>query len=93
MSKKNNKTTKRNVHNVDIQREKEANAAKQKKAEKKRAALATKGGATLKKKVKGVRIRKGVTIKGIKVVDSESKKKLKKLLKARAAMNEMEVDK
>ncbi|GAX82017.1 hypothetical protein CEUSTIGMA_g13566.t1 [Chlamydomonas eustigma] len=40
---------------------------------------------------KPIRIRKGARIKGITVVDSETKKKVKKLLKAEAGMK-MDVD-
>ncbi|GIL83099.1 hypothetical protein Vretimale_11409 [Volvox reticuliferus] len=79
MSKKNNKGTKRKAHDFDLQREKA-------EAEKRAAKLAKKQNAGVKKvkKNKGVRIRKGVVIKGIKVVDAESKAKVKSVI-AKAA--------
>ncbi|EFJ52052.1 hypothetical protein VOLCADRAFT_87197 [Volvox carteri f. nagariensis] len=90
MSKKNNKGTKRKAHEFDLQREKA-------EAEKRASKLAKKHQAGVKKlkKNKGVRIRKGVVIKGIKVVDAESKAKVKSVLakaaKARAKAK-MDID-
>lgn len=86
MSKKNNKATKRKAHEFDIQREKQEAEQRAKKLEKKQ-----KNGVQ-KKTGKGVRIRKGVVLKGIKVVDSESKKKVKKIIAKMAATKHMEVD-
>ncbi|KAG2436157.1 hypothetical protein HYH02_011661 [Chlamydomonas schloesseri] len=90
MSKKNNKGTKRKAHDFDLQREKA-------EAEKRAAKLAKKQNAGVKKvkKSKGVRIRKGVVLKGIKVVDAESKQKVRKELAKAArskARSRMDVD-
>ncbi|PNW83089.1 hypothetical protein CHLRE_06g306100v5 [Chlamydomonas reinhardtii] len=90
MSKKNNKGTKRKAHDFDLQREKA-------EAEKRAAKLAKQQNAGVKKvkKSKGVRIRKGVVLKGIKVVDAESKQKVRKELAKAArvkARSRMDVD-
>ena len=79
MSKKNDKGAKRRAHDFDVQREKE-------EAEKRAIKLAKKQKAGIQKvkKSKGVRIRKGVVIKGIKVTDAESKSKVKAMV-AKAA--------
>lgn len=90
MSKKNKLSTRRNAHAFDLEREKKHADAVKKKQEKK-AAKAAKGG-VVKKKSKGIRVRKGVKIKGIKVTDSDSKKKVLQLLKAEEAMRHMEVE-
>lgn len=79
MSKKNNKHTRANRRTFDLEREKREAEAKMLKLQKK--AMKPEAG----KKVKGVRVRKGVVIKGIKVVDSDSKKKVVRILKKRAA--------
>jgi hypothetical protein len=90
MSKKNNKATKRNRHDFDIQREKEEAGQRAAKLAKKQ-----KAGVKKVKKSKGVRIRKGVVVKGIKVVDAESKAKLKAVIAKAAkakAKAKMDVD-
>ncbi|GFR49040.1 hypothetical protein Agub_g11064 [Astrephomene gubernaculifera] len=79
MSKKNNKSTKRKAHEFDLQREKAEADERAKKLAKKQNA-----GVQKVKKNKGVRIRKGVVVKGIKVVDAETKSKVKSVL-AKAA--------
>jgi len=45
-----------------------------------------------KKKHKGLRLRKGARIRGIKVEDADSRKKVLKLLKAEAAMRAAAMD-
>jgi len=75
--------------------EKELTLQKQKKSEKKAAKQAAKLGAApaaTKAKRKGFRIKKGVRIKGIKVTDAASKKKVKQILAAEQALREMDVD-
>jgi len=75
--------------------EKEQTLQKQKKSEKKAAKQAAKLGAApaaTKPKRKGFRIKKGVRVKGIKVTDAASKKKIKKILAAEQALREMDVD-
>ncbi|KXZ54534.1 hypothetical protein GPECTOR_4g599 [Gonium pectorale] len=90
MSKKNNKSTKRKAHDFDLQREKQEAEKRAKKLAKTQQA-----GVQKVKKSKGVRIRKGVTVKGIKVVDAETKSKVKAVLAKAAkakAKSRMEVD-
>uniref|UniRef100_A0A7S0UIA3 Uncharacterized protein n=1 Tax=Polytomella parva TaxID=51329 RepID=A0A7S0UIA3_9CHLO len=84
MSKKNNKGTKRRQHTFDLQREKELLQLQKVKQDKKEQSICARGGIT-KVKSKGFRLRKGAVIKGIKVTDSESKKKIKLLVKKSAA--------
>eukprot|EP00877_Chromochloris_zofingiensis_P005883 jgi/Chrzof1/1548/Cz10g12020.t1 len=50
------------------------------------------GGVEKLRKQKGIRIRKGVRIKGIKITDSDSKKAALQRLKAEQAMRLMEVE-
>lgn len=99
MSKKNNLTTRKNAHKYDLEREKEAKEKREKALKKKDQKLKTKkqvdkpkSKTALKFSRRGFRIKKNVTIKGIKVVDGSSKKKIRKLLAAEAAMREMEVE-
>mmetsp|Transcript_6368 Transcript_6368/g.14133 ORF Transcript_6368/g.14133 Transcript_6368/m.14133 type:complete len:132 (+) Transcript_6368:59-454(+) len=91
MSKKNNKQTKRNAHAYDLQKEKEAQDKRQKKLEQK-ASKVTSGGVKKIKRNKGIRIRKNARLKGIHVQDADSKRKVKQLLKAEAAMRDMDCD-
>ena len=93
MSKKNSKATRARIHAADLAKER-ALAAKKQTKQLKTAAKAARtqvAGASggIKKKVKGIRVKKGVRIKGIKVVDSESKKAALAALKAAAAENAM----
>lgn len=94
MSKKNNKSTKKRAHSFALRREAD-DAAKRKVTQEKKAAKAMKNPGVKKaqpKKKKGLRIRKNVVIRGVKVKDAETKKKVKKILAAEAAMREMQVD-
>jgi hypothetical protein len=91
MSKKNNKGTRRRRHEHDLQREKEAAqeiAKKSQKMEEKLKVTNTKP----RKKVTGIRIRKNVTVKGIKVNDSDTKKKVKLLLKQECLSRHMDMN-
>eukprot|EP00798_Chlamydomonas_sp_ICE-L_P014988 gene14988-21046_t len=82
MSKKNNKHTRRRAHLIEIKLEKKGVEDKQALREKKAAKLAAKGDIK-KQRVKGIR--------GIKIHDSESKKKALKLIQAEALNKKMEV--
>ncbi|KAF6251223.1 hypothetical protein COO60DRAFT_1702446 [Scenedesmus sp. NREL 46B-D3] len=94
MSKKNNKKIIARKHAHDLKLEKEARDKLQKQQEKaqrkKDRQLAATG--VVKTKRKGLRIRKGVRVKGIKVVDAESKRRVLDLLKQEQAEKLMEVD-
>lgn len=94
MSKKNKLSTRKNSHSHILEREKADQLKRQTKAKKidKKVNKAKKDGKVVKNKFKGIRIKKGVRIKGIKVTDADSKKKAIKLLKAEQAMREMDVD-
>lgn len=63
MSKKNKKSTRRNLHAFDIEREKAATEKLKKEQEKKTVALTSKGIEKPKKKNKKLRLRKGVHVK------------------------------
>lgn len=92
MSKKNSKSTRARILAADAARER-ALAAKSAIKAKKRAAKAAANPLTgVKRKVKGVRVKKGVRIKGIKVVDSESKRAAIAALREAAAETRMVVD-
>jgi hypothetical protein len=89
MSKKNCKATRRRTHATDLAKERELKAKRDKTAQK-RAAAAQRKGVPPKTKVKAIRVRKGVRIKGIKVVDAESKKAARQAIaegKREAAMD------
>lgn len=93
MSKKNSKSTRQRILAADLARERALAAKRDVKATKKAAKAAANpltGG--VKRKVKGVRVKKGVRIKGIKVVDAESKKAAIAALRAAAAESCMAVD-
>uniref|UniRef100_A0A383VR84 Uncharacterized protein n=1 Tax=Tetradesmus obliquus TaxID=3088 RepID=A0A383VR84_TETOB len=94
MSKKNNKKIIARKHAHDLKLEKEAQEKLKKQQEKaqrkKERQLAATG--VVKTKRKGLRIRKGVRVKGIKVVDADSKKAVLNLLKQEQAEKLMEVD-
>lgn len=92
MSKKNNQGTRRKQHTFDLAKEAEA----RKKSEKKSAAAAQKlavkpQGAKLKKKTKGIRIKKNVVVAGIKIRDAASKRAARKAVKERREAA-MEID-
>lgn len=95
MSKKNSKATRARILAADLAREKALAARRATKAAKRAARAAVAGGTTgaaAKRKVKGVRVKKGVRIKGIKVVDAESKKAAIAALRAAAADAAMDTD-
>ncbi|GAB4821294.1 hypothetical protein N2152v2_008340 [Parachlorella kessleri] len=99
MSKKNNKHTRQRHLEAAKEREKEALLKRQDKLQKRKAddskkdtSLGVKATATKKTKKKAIRIKKNVVIRGIKVRDAESKKKVKEVLAAEEAMREMMVD-
>ncbi|CAL5220317.1 g2306 [Coccomyxa viridis] len=91
MSKKNKKSTKRAQHAFDVQRERLEVVKKQLKVQKKQQ-KATPVKDSPKKKLKGIRIRKGVRIRGIKITDAASKKKARDTLEAEAALRKMDVE-
>ena len=66
----------------------------EKKAEKQPDKHAAKLGVApaLKTKRKGIRVKKGVRVKGIKVTDAASKRKVCRLLAAQQALREMQVE-
>ena len=78
--------------------EKEVALQKAKKAEKKAEKQPDKHAAKLgvapavKTKRKGIRVKKGVRVKGIKVTDAASKRKVRRLLAAQQALREMQVE-
>ncbi|DBB04880.1 TPA: hypothetical protein ACH3X3_010166 [Trebouxia sp. C0006] len=94
MSKKNKLSTRKNSHSHILEREKADQLKRTAKANKtnKKVTKAKKEGKTVRNKFKGIRIKKGVRIKGIKVTDADSKKKAIKLLKAEQAMKQMDID-
>lgn len=98
MSKKNNKSIKARAHAHALEREKLQRERLEKLAEKnarrvqRKEERAAAAGGVAKKKHKNFRIRKGVHIKGIKVVDSETKHKALRALKRAQAAKMMEVD-
>lgn len=89
MSKKNKLSTRRAAHAFDLERERVEREQKLKKQAKKQEKV-LKG--VVKPKQKGIRIRKGVRVRGIIVKDSDSKKKALKILRKEKAMRSMEVD-
>ncbi|BDA45786.1 hypothetical protein COCOBI_07-5730 [Coccomyxa sp. Obi] len=91
MSKKNKKSTQRARHANDLQREKLEVVKKQLKVQKKEKKQAV-SPAKPKKKLKGIRIRKGARVKGIKIVDAASKKKALEALAAEQELRRMEVE-
>mmetsp|Transcript_5481 Transcript_5481/g.14258 ORF Transcript_5481/g.14258 Transcript_5481/m.14258 type:complete len:94 (+) Transcript_5481:255-536(+) len=93
MSKKNKLSTRRRQHKADLEKEKADAIKKRQKADKKlqknmSTELAKK--AVFKKK-KGIKLRKNMTIRGIKVVDSESRQAALAALQEEAE-NKMEQD-
>ncbi|KAL4444659.1 hypothetical protein ABPG77_002476 [Micractinium sp. CCAP 211/92] len=99
MSKKNNQATRRNMHAARLAKEKEEAEKRKAKQEHKatRLAAAERVGVQapkrLKKKAKkGVRIKKHVVVRGVKVTDAESKRKIKEMLAAEEAMRAMMMD-
>ncbi|KAK9904339.1 hypothetical protein WJX75_009624 [Coccomyxa subellipsoidea] len=91
MSKKNKKSTQRKRHAHDLQREKLDVVKRQLKVQKKEKKQ-TISQAKPKKKLKGIRIRKGAHVKGIKIVDAASKKKAREALAAEQELRRMEVE-
>lgn len=91
MSKKNNRHTAANYHNFTLERERVNQLKKDKKAKKTNDKLAA-GGKVKKTAHKGIRLRKGVRVRGIRITDAESKQEARKLLAAEQAMQGMEVD-
>lgn len=99
MSKKNNQATRRNLHAARLAKEKEEAEKRKAKQEHKAARLAAadrmgvQAPKRLKKKAKkGVRIKKHVVVRGVKVTDAESKRKIKEMLAAEEAMRDMMMD-
>ncbi|KAK9790140.1 hypothetical protein WJX73_007398 [Symbiochloris irregularis] len=95
MSRKNNQTTRKNAHKFALEREKTNQLKREAKAKKTAHKLAAAGNVkktTNKNKSKGIRLKKGVTVKGIKITDADSKKRAKALLKAQQAMEAMDVN-
>uniref|UniRef100_A0A7S0WYW1 Uncharacterized protein n=1 Tax=Chlamydomonas leiostraca TaxID=1034604 RepID=A0A7S0WYW1_9CHLO len=92
MSKKNKKSTRRNLHTFDIEREKAEAEKRQKEQEKKTLALASKGIEKPTKKSKKLRLRKGVRVRGVVVKDAATRKKAMKLVAQEKAMKLMEVE-
>ncbi|PSC68966.1 OTU domain-containing protein isoform X1 [Micractinium conductrix] len=99
MSKKNNQGTRRNMHAARLAREKEDAENRAAKAAHKaqRLAAAEQIGVAAPKRLKrkakkGVRIKKHVVVRGVKVTDAESKKKIKEMLAAEEAMKAMMMD-
>ncbi|KAF8065584.1 hypothetical protein HT031_003185 [Scenedesmus sp. PABB004] len=94
MSKKNNRAIMARKHAHDLALEKAAREAaqrKQAKADRKKARqLAATG--EVKTKRKGLRIRKGVKIRGIKITDSESKRRALELLQSEQAAKVMDAE-
>eukprot|EP00884_Botryococcus_braunii_P019319 jgi/Botrbrau1/6070/Bobra.177_1s0010.1 len=87
MSKKNNLKIRARQHEFDLRREKEALQKKNVKADKKRGKQQLTGVKKRKVKNKPIRLRKGKFVKGIKIVDSDSKKKAKAALRAEKELN------
>mmetsp|Transcript_10016 Transcript_10016/g.23885 ORF Transcript_10016/g.23885 Transcript_10016/m.23885 type:complete len:93 (+) Transcript_10016:130-408(+) len=82
MSKKNKLSTRRNAHQADLAKEKNAAIRKKQKEERKVQNKLPAGGSLKNKtKKKGIRLRKNVKIRGIKVKDAESKQAVRELLK------------
>lgn len=99
MSKKNNQGTRRNMHAARLEKEKEDADKRKAKSEykKDRLAAADRMGVAAPKRLKrkakkGVRIKKHVVVRGIKVTDAESKQKIKEVLAAEHAMKELMMD-
>lgn len=94
MSKKNKLSTRKNSHSHILEREKADQLKKTHKAQKTntKVSSAKKEGKPIKNKFKGIKIKKGVRIKGIKITDADSKKKALKVLKAEQAMKQMDID-
>lgn len=95
MSKKNSLKKRRSVHEADLQLERQAKeelAKKREKKAKKTEREERKGVVKPKHKKKAIKLRKGIKIRGIKVVDSESRKKVRHVLAAEAALRRMEVE-
>jgi hypothetical protein len=101
MSKNNNLATRARIHAADLARERALKARSETKAAKKAAKAARLpagvGGASVtgprvRSRPRAFKVKKGVRIKGIKVVDAESKKAALAALRAAAAENAMAVD-
>jgi len=93
MSKKNNLAIRARQHAFDLKREKEQRLEREKKAEKHKRKIERQAAAgVVKKKTKGIRIRKGVRIRGIKVTDADSRREALQRLKAEAAMSKMDIE-
>eukprot|EP01023_Acetabularia_acetabulum_P066110 TRINITY_DN8865_c0_g2_i1.p2 TRINITY_DN8865_c0_g2~~TRINITY_DN8865_c0_g2_i1.p2 ORF type:complete len:104 (-),score=17.29 TRINITY_DN8865_c0_g2_i1:213-524(-) len=87
MSRKNCQKRKREQHQADLERDKLIQKQRQKAQDKtlKRLAI-TKQLTKKKKKTKGVRVKRGMRIRGIRVVDKESKNAVLQKLKEEQAM-------
>mmetsp|Transcript_4127 Transcript_4127/g.11979 ORF Transcript_4127/g.11979 Transcript_4127/m.11979 type:complete len:93 (-) Transcript_4127:4977-5255(-) len=83
MSKKNNQNTRRKQHSFDLAKEAEAKKKSQKKAQAASQKLSAKPDLKKKKKTKGIRIKKNVTVAGIRVRDAASKRAAKEAVKER----------
>ncbi|PRW45646.1 OTU domain-containing protein isoform X1 [Chlorella sorokiniana] len=99
MSKKNNQQTRQRMHAARLEKEKEDAAKRDAKLAKKQQRLkaAESMGVAAPKRLKrkqkkGVRIKKHVVIRGVKITDAESKRKVKEMLAAEEAMKDLMMD-
>eukprot|EP00775_Hariotina_reticulata_P003953 gene3952-4206_t len=94
MSKKNNRKIIARKHAHDLALEKaakeKAQKAQQKSERKKERQLAATG--AVKTKRKGLKLKKGFRVKGIKITDADSKKRVLQILKREQAAQVMEVE-
>mmetsp|Transcript_22257 Transcript_22257/g.26746 ORF Transcript_22257/g.26746 Transcript_22257/m.26746 type:complete len:94 (+) Transcript_22257:130-411(+) len=83
MSKKNKLSTRKKLHTADLEREKARQTAKTLKAnakiEKKKNTM-TDVNMTKKKKTKGLKLRKNVVVKGIRIRSAADKEKIRELI-------------
>eukprot|EP01026_Neomeris_dumetosa_P060092 TRINITY_DN5647_c0_g1_i1.p3 TRINITY_DN5647_c0_g1~~TRINITY_DN5647_c0_g1_i1.p3 ORF type:complete len:106 (-),score=28.04 TRINITY_DN5647_c0_g1_i1:49-366(-) len=92
MSKKNNQKKKKELYKADLERDKQLQLKKKKADEKFQRLLAVNPKMQIQKKKtkrKGIRVRRGMRIRGIKIVDKESKEAVLQKLKAEQAMKMM----
>lgn len=92
MSKKNNLKTRKNAHDYALQREKDLEQKRVAKQERKKQARESKmsvdgGTKKTKKKTKGIRLKKNVVFRGIKIKDAASKQKVKEMIKEQVGMD------
>mmetsp|Transcript_46186 Transcript_46186/g.88136 ORF Transcript_46186/g.88136 Transcript_46186/m.88136 type:complete len:96 (-) Transcript_46186:175-462(-) len=88
MSKQNDMQRRKAKHLAEVAKEKAEREKREKKLEKKiikrRVAEMSASGAKKTKKAKGVRIKRNVVVKGIRIRTAEDKQKVKELLKEQA---------